>query len=229
MDIHPLHSWDLTASEAIALQRRLAGQVAADPRLRRRPRLVAGADISHNRFSNTLYTGVVVLETCGWTVVEQQGTVMEVTFPYRTGLLTFREAPPLLAAFARVQSEPDVVVIDGQGVAHPRRCGLAAHVGLWLDRPTLGCAKTRLTGVSGELGREAGSTAPLTDRGEVIGTVVRTKTGVAPVYVSVGHKISLASAVEVVLTSARGYRIPEPTRRAHLYVNELRRQGGGPP
>ena len=228
MNIHPLHSWNLAPDEAVALQRRLTGQVETGPPLPQLPRLLAGADVSHNRFSDTLYAGVVVLDTRDWSVVEERGAVLEVEFPYRPGLLSFREAPALLAAFAKVQSEPDVVMIDGHGTAHPRRLGLAAHVGLWLDRPCIGCAKSRLTGRAGDLGREAGSTAPLTDRGgEVIGMVVRTKTGVSPVFVSPGNRIDLASAVRVVLASARGYRIPEPTRRAHLYVNDLRRQGGG--
>src|SRR5206468_3269204 len=140
-----------------------------------------------------------------------------------TGLLTFREAPALLEAFAKVKAEPDAVMIDGAGFAHPRRIGSAAHVGLCLNRPTIGCAKTRLIGRSEELCREAGSTVALMDKGEIVGSVVRTKTGVKPVFVSVGHKIDLASAIRLVLASCQGYRIPEPTRQAHLFVNELRR------
>jgi deoxyribonuclease V len=162
------------------------------------------------------------------TVVERQGAVSETTFPYRSGLLTFREAPVLLLAFARLKTRPDVVMLDGQGVAHPRRIGLAAHVGLWLGLPALGCAKTRLTGKHPPVGEEPGSQAPLTDRGEVIGRVVRTKRRSNPVYVSVGNRIDLDSAVRVVLATCRGYRIPEPTRQAHLHVNDLRRQGQQP-
>jgi deoxyribonuclease V len=224
MDIHPLHRWDLTSPEAVALQRELASRVEARPPL---PRwhLAAGADVSYNRFSSTFYAGVVVLDTRDWSVVERQGAVLDVTFPYVPGLLSFREAPVLLDAFARVRSEPDAVVLDGHGLAHPRRLGLAAHVGLWLDRPCFGCAKTRLTGHFKDLGRKAGSTAPLTDRGEVVGRVVRTKDGVQPVFVSVGNRIDLDSAVRVTLACCRGYRIPEPTRQAHLYVNSLRVAG----
>jgi deoxyribonuclease V len=224
MDIHPLHRWDLTPQEAIALQRELAARVDARTRLPRWD-LIAGADVSYNRFSSTFYAGVVVIETRDWTVVEEQGAVLETTFPYVPGLLSFREAPVLLAAFAKVRSGPDVVMLDGQGLAHPRRLGLASHVGLWLDRPCLGCAKTRLTGQFADLGRKAGATAPLVDRGQLVGKAVRTKNGVQPVYVSVGHKIDLDSAVDVVLACARGYRIPEPTRRAHHYVNSLRQAG----
>lgn len=224
MKIHPLHSWNLTASEAVALQRQLAGRVDQRVPLGRCD-LVAGADISYNLYSPTLYAGVVVLRTSDWTIVETQGAIAEATFEYRTGLLTFREAPALLEAFARVQSEPDAVMIDGAGIAHPRRIGLAAHIGLWLERPTIGCAKSHLSGKYEEPGREAGSVTPLMDKGEVIGSVVRTKTGVKPLFVSVGNQIDLASAVRLVLAASRGYRLPEPTRQAHLFVNELRRQG----
>lgn len=224
MKIHRLHSWDLSEAEAVALQRRLAGRVDASTPLDRCD-LVAGADISYNLYSPTLYAAVVVLRTSDWTVIETQGVIGEATFPYRTGLLTFREAPTLLEAFQRVESEPDAVMIDGAGIAHPRRIGLAAHMGLWLERPAIGCAKSRLTGKFEELGREKGSAAPLVDKGEVIGSVVRTKTGVNPLFISVGHRIDLPSAVRWVLEASRGYRVPEPTRQAHLLVNELRRRG----
>jgi deoxyribonuclease V len=224
MHVHTLHRWDLSRTEAVALQRELADRVTAGPPLSRWDR-VAGADVSYNRFSSTFYAGVVVLDTRDWSVVERQGAVQEVTFPYVPGLLSFREAPVLLAALAKVRSEPDVVVLDGHGLAHPRRLGLAAHVGLWLDRPCLGCAKTRLTGHFTDLGRKAGSTAPLVDKGDVVGKVVRTKNGVQPVFVSVGNRLDLASAVRVVLACCRGYRLPEPTRLAHLYVNSLRVAG----
>jgi deoxyribonuclease V len=224
MHVHPLHRWDLTPAEAVALQRELAGRVEPSPPLPRWD-LVAGADVSYNRFSSTFYAGIVVLETRDWTVVERQGAVLEVTFPYISGLLSFREAPVLLAAFAKVRAEPDVILLDGQGLAHPRRLGLASHVGLWLDRPCLGCAKSRLAGHFGDLDRKAGATTPLVDRGDEIGKVVRTKTGVQPVFVSVGHRIDLESAVRVVLGCCRGYRLPEPTRQAHLHVNALRIAG----
>jgi deoxyribonuclease V len=224
MHIDPIHPWDLPPAEAVALQRELASRVVAGPPLARWD-LVAGADVSYNRFSSTFYAGIVVLDPRDWAVVERQGAVLEVTFPYVPGLLSFREAPVLLAAFAKVRSEPDVVMLDGQGVAHPRRLGLASHVGLWLARPCFGCAKSVLTGRFKDLGPKAGSTAPLIDRGEVVGRAVRTKNGVQPVFVSVGHKLDLDSAVRVTLACCRGYRIPEPTREAHLHVNALRVAG----
>src|SRR5262249_52668823 len=165
----------------------------------------------------------VVIRTAEWTVIEAQGVVREVTFPYVPGLLSFRETPVLLEAFARLQCEPDVIMVDGHGYSHPRRFGYACHLGLLLDRPTLGCAKSRLIGVHKEPGKRVGSLAALTDDGETIGQIVRTKLKTKPVFVSVGHKIDLASAVRVVLASCQGYRIPEPTRQAHLHVNALRR------
>ena len=224
MRIQPLHSWDLTPTEAVALQRTLANRVEARTPLTR-CNLVAGADVSYERFGNLFYAGVVVLRMDDLTVVEEQGVVREVTFPYVPGLLSFRETPVLLEAFAKVKSEPDAVILDGHGYSHPRRFGFACHLGLWLDRPSVGCAKTRLIGTYKQPGRRAGSVAPLKDHGEIIGQVVRTKTGVKPVFVSVGYKIDLRSAVELVLATCRGYRLPEATRQAHLQVNALRRRG----
>lgn len=222
MKIHPLHSWDLTPRAAVALQRVLAGRVQTRPPLEHCD-LVAGADVSYERFSNVFYAGVVVLRMSDLSVVEKQGVVHETSFPYIPGLLSFREAPVLLQAFAKVKSEPGVVLFDGQGIAHPRRLGLASHVGLWLERPCLGCAKSLLVGRFREPGRKAGSLSPLVDQEEVVGSVVRTKTGVKPVFVSAGQRIDLASAVRIVLETCRGYRLPEPTRQAHLHVNALRR------
>jgi deoxyribonuclease V len=222
MHIRQLHSWDLTPSAAAQLQRELAALI--DTRLPlTRCDLIAGADVSYDRFSNIMYAGVVVLRTADLTIVEQRGAVRETSFPYVPGLLSFREAPALLEAFAQVEAEPDAVMLDGQGLAHPRRLGLACHIGLCLDRPCLGCAKSRLIGQYREPERGAGSLTELRDREEVVGYVVRTKTGVKPVFVSAGHKIDLASAKDWVLATCRGYRLPEPTRQAHLHVNALRR------
>jgi deoxyribonuclease V len=207
----------------VALQRQLASQVETRTPLVR-CELVAGADVSYGRFSSTFHASVVVLRMSDLSIVETQGAVGEAPFPYIPGLLSFREAPVVLNAFAKLESEPDVVMLDGQGLAHPRRLGLACHVGLWLDLPCLGCAKSRLTGTFKEPGLKAGSVSPLVDDDEVIGQVVRTKDKVKPVFVSAGHKIDSRSAVEVVLATCRGYRIPEPTRQAHLHVNALRRK-----
>jgi deoxyribonuclease V len=222
MHIESLHDWDLTPKEAVALQRKLAGTIDTRSRLTKCD-LIAGADVSYSRFSKVLYAGVVVLRMADLTVVERRGATFETRFPYVPGLLSFREAPALLKVFAMVQSEPDVVVLDGHGFAHPRRFGLACHVGLWLNRPCLGCAKSVLTGTSKRLGVKEESRTTLTDKGDIIGAVVRTKTGVKPVFVSIGHRIDLESAVTIILAARAGYRIPEPTRLADHYVNELRR------
>jgi deoxyribonuclease V len=222
MNFPTLHAWNLTPTAAVALQKELAGRVRSDVPLQS-CNLIAGADCSYNRFSTTIYAGVVVLRADDLRVVERQGAVGETTFPYVPGLLTFREAPTLLQAFAKLEHVPDLVVCDGQGVAHPRRIGFVSHVGLWLNVPCVGCAKTRLVGSFTEPDREAGSSTPLFDRGDVIGRVVRSKTGVKPLFVSSGHLIDIHSAVRWVLATTRKYRVPEPTRLAHHYVNALRR------
>lgn len=221
MILPKLHSWNLTPKEAVALQRVLADGIDVKQPLKKCT-LIAGADCSYNRFSPTLYAAVVVLSTDDWSIVETQGIIGEATFPYVPGLLSFREVPIVLDVFAKLKSKPDLVMCDGQGYAHPRRLGLACHLGLWLGIPTFGCAKTRLVGEHGEPGLEAGDMAALRDKGELIGQVVRTKTGVKPVYVSAGHRIDLKSAVKWTLQATRGYRIPEPTRQAHLEVNRMR-------
>jgi deoxyribonuclease V len=228
MLVSSLHSWDLTPKEAVALQRELAGRVEAGPALEEW-KLIAGGDISYNRFSPTIYAAVVVLRRADMSVVEVQTVVGETSFPYIPGLLSFRESPILLEAFAKLKSRPDVVMLDGHGYAHPRRFGYACHVGLCLGVPTLGCAKSRLIGVAREPGKRPGCAVPLRDNGETIGKVVRTRLGVRPVFASVGNHIDLDSAVRVVLASCNGYRIPEPTRQAHLAVNALRREYGEQP
>jgi deoxyribonuclease V len=225
MKIHHLHDWDLTPTEAVALQRELARRVVTDTPLAD-CRLIAGADVSYNRFSSTFYAGVVVVRVEDGEVVERCGAVRDSPFPYVPGLLSFREAPALLEAFGKVESRPDAVMCDGQGLAHPRRFGIACHLGLWLDVPAIGCAKSHLTGTFEEPAKGAGSASPLRLGGDLVGEVVRTKARTKPVFVSPGHRIDVASATRWVLASCRGYRVPEPTRQAHLYVNELRRGAG---
>ena len=226
MKFAPLHRWDLAPDEAVALQKQMAASVDTT-----RPlgdyELVAGADVSYNRFSPIFYAAVVLLRRDDWSVVEVASAVGESTFPYIPGLLSFREAPILLEAFANLKRRPDVVVVDGQGTAHPRRLGIGSHIGLWLGLPTVGCGKTRLCGKFDEPGPTAGDWSPLTDRGQVIGSVLRTKARTKPLFVSPGHLIDLPGAIRVVMESVRGYRQPEPTRQAHLHVNEIRRRGKG--
>jgi deoxyribonuclease V len=219
-----LHDWDLSPREAVELQKSLRERVRIAPH-KGKIETVAGADISFDKFSPVLYAGIVVLRLPSLEVLEEVGVVSETKFPYVPGLLSFREAPPVLAAWAKLKTEPDAVMFDGQGIAHPRRVGIASHVGLLLKRPTLGCAKSILVGRHEELDEERGSWQPLVDpkNDETIGAALRTKTRVQPIYVSPGHLIDLKGAIELTLRAEGGYRQPEPTRRAHHLVNALRR------
>ncbi|OGO07321.1 MAG: hypothetical protein A2Y92_02075, partial [Chloroflexi bacterium RBG_13_57_8] len=179
------------------------------------PRFIAGVDISVNKWAKTGTAAAVVLSYPALELVDVQVVTGSLDFPYVPGLLTFREAPLVLAACEKLKVTPDLVIVDGQGVAHPRRIGLASHLGLCLDIPTIGCAKSRLCGEYTEPDAASGSFTDLTDKGEVIGAVVRTRSVVKPVFVSVGHKISLPEAICWVLACCRGYRVPEPARLAH--------------
>ncbi|HEX8632933.1 MAG TPA: deoxyribonuclease V [Pyrinomonadaceae bacterium] len=220
-----LHDWTLRPREAVELQKSLRERVRVVPHAGKPIETVAGADISFNKFSPVIYTGIVVLRLPSLEVVEEVGVVGETQFPYVPGLLSFREAPSVLEAWAKLKTEPDAVMFDGQGIAHPRRIGIASHVGLFLNRPTLGCAKSVLVGRHAELAEERGSWQPLVDpkNDETVGAALRTKTRVQPIYVSPGHLIDLAGAIDLTLKADGGYRQPEPTRRAHLLVNALRR------
>jgi deoxyribonuclease V len=222
LDILALHPWNLTPKEAVALQKQLADRVRSRPALKRY-RTIAGVDASYTRFSPICYAAIAVWDAKTGTVEQVVGVRAETTFPYVPGLLSFREIPPLLQAFAKLDRPPDVVMVDGQGYAHPRRFGIACHLGVLLDVPTIGCAKSRLLGTYDDPGTDTGSFSPLLDKEEVIGRVVRTKNRTNPLFISVGHRIDLESAMRVVLESGRGYRVPEPTRQAHLAVTELRR------
>jgi deoxyribonuclease V len=221
MDYQKLHSWDVEPTEAIKIQQHLRSQVREEE-LTKEIRYVAGADISFERFSDIVYAGFVVLDINTLAVVARSTVVTEAKFPYIPGLLSFREAPPLLEAWQKLDVEPDVVMFDGQGIAHPRRLGIASHMGLLIDRPSIGCAKTILVGRFQNLGEEAGSTAPLIDREEQVGVALRTKRKVKPVYISIGNRIDIVSSISIVIRTLKGYRIPEPTRQAHLLMNELR-------
>jgi len=214
MRIVSRHSWQVTTAEAKAIQLELAAEISRVGKVTA-PRLIAGVDISVNRWDKTGRGAVVVLNYPDLEIVEVKVVTDKITFPYVPGLLTFREAPLILAAFEEITVMPDLVMVDGQGIAHPRRIGLAAHLGLCLGIPTIGCAKSRLCGEAEEPAVEQGSRTELLDNGEVIGAVVRTRTGVKPVYVSIGHMIDLEGAINWVEKCCRGYRLPEPTRLAH--------------
>ncbi len=218
------HSWDLTPTEARSLQGELAKGVDTFSPLPRW-RTLAAADVSFDRGSEVLFAAVVVVLAETFEPVEKVGLVSPAKFPYVPGLLSFREAPALLEAFDRLKTRPDVVLCDGQGIAHPRRLGIASHLGLRLGLPTVGCAKSRLCGHYDEPGPDRGDRSPLVDKGETIGAVLRTRANVAPLFVSPGHRCDLESAVALVLATTRKYRLPIPSRMAHEYVNEVRRAG----
>lgn len=218
----PLHSWNLSPAEAVALQNRLRDQIQLQP-LETEPKWVAGADLSFDIGSDTVFAGIVVLSFPELEIVEERGLQTEAKFPYVPGLLSFREAPAILQVWEKLRCKPEVLILDGQGTAHPRRFGIASHLGLWLPIPTIGCAKTLLCGQYENLGLERGSSAPLVHRGEVVGAALRTKNRVNPVFVSPGNRCDLDSALSLLLRCDGGWKIPEPTRRAHLFVNRLRR------
>jgi deoxyribonuclease V len=218
-----LHPWQVSAAAARRIQQRLRHHVKVGEHVRD-IRYIAGADISVARFAPTVYAGVAVLDYANLEVVERQGVITRTDFPYIPGLLSFREAPALLQAFAHVQTVPDVIVCDGQGIAHPRGLGIASHLGLLLDVPTIGCAKSRLIGQYQEPAPQRGAhTLLYRADGTTIGAVLRTKDATKPVFVSVGHKMDLGQAVDILLHCGRGYRIPEPTRLADQYVGAMRR------
>ncbi|MGE5262899.1 MAG: deoxyribonuclease V [Acidobacteriota bacterium] len=215
MKIPPVHRWDLSPSEAMALQRELADRVIDHDEIGS-VHYVAGVDVGFEGERNRVArAAVVVLSYPALLPVDYAVARMPVTFPYIPGLLSFREIPVLLRAFEKIRIEPDLTIADGHGRAHPRRIGFASHLGLALDRPTIGCAKSRLVGTAAEPQNDKGAWTPLEDRGQVIGAVLRTRAGTRPVFVSIGHKVSLERAIEWVLNCCKGYRLPETTRYAH--------------
>ena len=218
------HRWNLMPRAAIALQQRLRVEVIPYlPQPLPAAPLVAGVDVSYDQHSDRLFAAVVVLQLPALKVIAQATAVDRARFPYVPGLLSFREAPPLLRCFRKLECVPDAVMVDGQGLAHPRRFGLACHLGWLLELPTFGCAKSILCGAYGPLASRRGATVSLAHNGETIGMAVRTRANVQPVYVSVGHRIDLARAVALTVQCAPRWRIPEPTRQAHNLVNQLRR------
>lgn len=214
------HPWDVTPSEAIALQKRLAAHVDTETPLNLAAlALVAGVDVSVKGGESR--AAIVVLTFPELERVEAVTARMPTQFPYISGLLSFREGPVILAAAAKLRHRPDAYVFDGQGIAHPRRFGIAAHIGLWWDAPTVGCGKRRLVGRHDEPGPEKGSAAGLWHNGEQIGVVLRTRAKVKPVFVSPGHRATVETARELVLRCCPRYRLPEPVRAAHNVAGDF--------
>ena len=221
MRVRALHPWNVSPREAMAIQVRLRSRLRLDgvgPYA-----TVGGVDVSYDSGSDLMFAGVVVMSADGRQVLETAIAAVPVRFPYIPGLLSFRETPAVIKAWAKLRTPPDCLICDGHGLAHPRRFGIACHLGLLLDLPSIGCAKSLLIGTHRAPAKRRGSVEPLLDRGDRVGAVLRTRAGVAPVYISQGGRIGLDAAVRTVLAACSGYRLPEPTRRAHLLVNEARR------
>ncbi|HEY1041990.1 MAG TPA: deoxyribonuclease V [Candidatus Paceibacterota bacterium] len=220
-----MHAWNVKPRDAIALQKELAGEVKLVP-LEREPSYIGGCDVSMNRFAKDGFAGFVTLTYPELETVDHAVHKGVIPFPYIPGLLSFREIPMLLEAWKELEQKPDVLLVDGIGIAHPRRLGIASHLGVLLDIPTVGVAKSVLVGAFEAPGNEPGDTAPLIDQknGEIIGMALRTKRNVKPMFVSPGHRITLKDAVTLVSSCVRKHRIPEPTRAAHNLMNEYRRK-----
>lgn len=220
MGKRPATRWRPTPAAARALQERLRARVERSAPWREFE-LVAGVDCSVR--AGRVRAAIAVFRLPELACVEAATSVVALTFPYVPGLLAFREVPAIERAWRELGTRPELLLVDGHGIAHPRRCGVASHLGLVLDRPSIGCGKSILVGEHGELGRERGSRAELVDRGEVVGAALRTRAGVRPLYVSIGHRIDLARALELVLACTPRYRLPEPVRRADALAGDWTR------
>jgi deoxyribonuclease V len=225
MKIRRLHPFSVSPKKAVEIQRRLQPLLDLETEIGR-IRSVAGTDISFSKKSDTLWAGVVVLSYPELSRLEQKWIRGKATFPYIPGLLSFREIPLLLKALERVERDPELIFCDGQGIAHPRGLGIASHLGLLVNKPSIGCAKSRLIGDFSGVGNEKGDYTLLRAGGEVIGAVLRTRTGVKPLFVSPGNGITLEKSIRLTLSCCLKYRIPEPIRQAHLLVNRIRREEG---
>jgi len=223
MEYQNLHSWDVTPKEAIKIQTDLRKRIVRRDTFDE-IRVVAGADVSFDKNKKEGYGGVITYRFPDLKEIERRGARAKINFPYVPGLLTFREAPVLLKAFACLKTEPDVIIFDGQGLAHFRRMGLATHMGILLNKPTVGCAKSRLIGTFEDPGEDAGCYSPLLDDGETIGAVLRTRQRVNPVFISQGNMISLKTCIEIARKCVDGYRIPRPTREADHYVARIKKK-----
>ncbi len=212
MKVVRLHEWNVSPSEAMEIQQQLRDRVSTERDLGQ-VNTVAGVDVSFK--GDVARAAVVILSYPELAPLDYSLAELPVEFPYIPGLLAFREAPAVLAALEKLKTEPDLFIFDAQGLAHPRRMGLATHLGVIIDRPSIGCAKSRLCGRHYDPGPERGSYTYLYDGEEIIGAVVRTQTGVSPLYVSIGHKVDLPTAIEYVLSCCTKYRLPETTRYAH--------------
>lgn len=215
--------WNLSAKEAISLQKDLSKKVKIQP-LKKKINLIGGCDVSMNLFAKDGFAGFVTLSYPTCNKLDKSVVKDKINFPYIPGLLSFREIPILLKAWQKLKTKPDLIVVDGVGIAHPRRIGIATHLGLVLGVPTIGCAKSVLTGVYKEPGNNSGDFSYMYDKftKEVLGVALRSKKGVKPIFISPGHLISLEESIEIIKNCLKKHRLPEPTRLAHKSVNEYR-------
>ena len=223
MKVRYLHDWQITPAQAKQIQLDLASMVSRRSEIST-VTLVAGVDISGSDDRELAQAAVVVLSFPQLVLLETQVLEQEIDFPYIPGLLSFRESPLIQAVCKKLTVEPDLILVDGQGIAHPRRIGLASHLGLLWDKPTIGCAKSRLCGVHQAVPAEIGSYSNIIDNEEIIGAALRTRQGANPIYVSIGHKTDLQTAISWAMSCCNGYRLPEPTRLAHLAASGHRTQ-----
>lgn len=213
---------NLSIAQATQIQREMRARISIKSLENKNISTIAGADISFNKFSTTVFAGIVVFNYPDLSIKEIVLSKDEATFPYISGYLAFREVPALLKAWELLQAKPDVLVLDGQGIAHPRQTGIASHFGVLEHQPTIGCAKSMLHGEFEELGLEKGSTCPITKKEKLLGYALRTKNAVKPIYISPGNLISPKESLDIIQHCVGKYRIPEPTRIAHEIVNSFR-------
>jgi len=218
MKFQEIHDWQLSTAQAQKLQLQLSNLISSDNEVSK-PNLIAGIDMSKPDNNGIARAAAILLNYPELQLVETAVVEDKIVFPYIPGLLSFRECPSMLSAFQKLSKHPDLVLVDGQGIAHPRRFGIASHLGLLINTPTIGCAKSRLCGQHQIPSNEAGDYTELIDRDMVIGAVLRTKANVRPIYISVGHKINLSTALYWTLQCCRGYRLPEPCRLAHFVAS----------
>ncbi len=217
---------NLSAEQAIAYQQKLREQIQIKP-LDKTIRIIAGSDISFNKYSEIVYAGIVLFKYPEMEIIGHASAISRTSFPYISGLLAFREVPALLEAWSKLETKPDLLVLDGQGIAHRRRTGIASHFGVITNTSTIGSAKSRLFGKYEEPANEVFAQSPMYDKQEVIGMALRSKKNCNPIYISPGHQITLEQSVDVIKNCLKGYRIPEPTRQAHLFVNQIRFDAAG--
>lgn len=223
MKVKNLHSWNVSVSQAKEIQKYLKENNLILKNEFKEIKTIAGADVSFSKYSDTVFAAVILMSYENLEIIEKVHSVDSAGFPYVPGYLSFREVPVLLKAFEKLKDPPDIIICDGHGIAHPRGFGLASHLGVILDIPSIGVAKKKLVGEHEYLGNESGSKVDLIYNNSKVGIVLRSRTNVKPVYISPGHKVGFEDSLEIVKKTIRKYRLAEPIRAAHKYVNEIRK------